>query len=88
MTIFGGHNGIPLDERLRRFAVLWRARHGVNPRRFGTESLNDSGFMETQARGRSIKFKTTNRVLTFMGRPPLGPLLRSEVEVGPHYDKG
>ena len=30
--------------------------------------------------GRSLRLETADRVLAFMGRPPLGPLLRAEVE--------
>ena len=80
MTTFGAHTGIPLDERLRRTVAAWRARHGVSARRFGTDALGDPGFVSSQMRGRSVRLVTADRVLAFMGYPPLGPLLRGEVE--------
>ena len=38
------------------------------------------GFVGLQARGRPLRVDTADRVLAFMGYPPLGPLLRAEVE--------
>ncbi len=80
MTTFGAHTGIPLDERLRRTVAAWRARHGVSARRFGTDALGDPGFVGSQMRGRSVRLDTADRVLAFVEYPPLGPLLRGEVE--------
>ena len=80
MTTFGAHIDIPLDERMRRTVAAWRARHGVSARRFGTDALGDPGFVGSQFRGRSVRLVTADRVLAFMGYPPLGPLLRGEVE--------
>ena len=80
MTTFGAHIDLPLDERLRRTVAAWRARHGVSARRFGTEALGDPGFVDSQMRGRSLRLATADRVLAHMGYPPLGPLLRGEVE--------
>ena len=80
MTTFDAHSGLSLDDRLRRIIALWRVRRGVSARRFGTEALGDPGFVGRQARGRSIKLDTADRVLAFMERPPLGALLRAEVE--------
>ena len=80
MTTFDAHIDIPLDERLLRTVAAWRARHGMSARRFGTEALGDPGYARTHLGGRSLRLETTDRVLAFMGRPPLGPLLRAEVE--------
>ena len=80
MTTFDVHTGLPLIERLRGTIALWRARHGVNARRFGTEAMGDPCFDVSLARGRSLRLHTADRALAFMGRPPLEPLLRAEVE--------
>ena len=80
MTTFGDNISLPLDDRLRRIIALWRTRRGVSARRFGVGALGDPNFVGRQARGRSIKLETADRVLAFMGYPPLGALLRSEVE--------
>ena len=80
MTKFGDNTDLPLNDRMRRIIALWRARRGMSARRFGMEALGDPNFVGRQARGRSIKLETADRVLAFMGYPPLGPLLRTEVE--------
>ena len=80
MTTFGVHTGLPLIERLRGMVALWRARHGMSARRFGTEAMGDPGFVGSLARGRPLRLHTADRALAFMGRPPLEPLLRAEVE--------
>ena len=80
MTAFDDNTGIPLDERLRRSIALWRVRRGMSARRFGVGALGIPGFVGLQARGRPLRVDTADRVLTFMGYPPLGPLLRAEVE--------
>ena len=80
MTAFDDNTGFPLDERLRRSIALWRARSGMSARRFGVGALGIPGFVGLQARGRPLRVETADRVLAFMGYPPLGPLLRAEVE--------
>ena len=80
MTAFDDDTGTPLDERLRRSIALWRARRGMSARRFGVGALGIPGFVGLQARGRPLRVDTADRVLAFMGYPPLGPLLRAEVE--------
>lgn len=42
--------------------------------------MGDPGFLRTLARGRSLRLRTADRALAFMGRPPLEPLLKAEVE--------
>ncbi len=80
MTAFKDDTDTPLDERLRRSIALWRARRGMSARRFGVGALGIPGFVGLQARGRPLRVDTADRVLAFMGYPPLGPLLRAEVE--------
>lgn len=52
----------------------------MSARRFGAEALGDPAFVFSQARGRSVRLATADRVLAFMGHPPLGPAFRREVE--------
>ena len=80
MTTPATHSELPLDQRLRRTVAAWRARHGMSARRFGMEALGDPNFVASQMRGRSVRLATADRVLVFMGHPPLGPVFRSEVE--------
>ncbi len=80
MTTPGTPSDMPFDERLRRTVAAWRARHGMSARRFGMEALGDPGFVASQMRGRSLRLATADRVLVFMGDPPLGPVFRREVE--------
>ena len=42
--------------------------------------MGDPGFVGSLARGRSLRLRTADRALAFMGRPPLEPLLKAEVE--------
>ncbi len=74
------HPDAPLDDVLRRLVAAFRERHGVSARRFGTEALGDPGFVFSQARGRSVRLATADRVLAFMGLAPLGQAFRREVE--------
>ena len=80
MTALDPHADMPLDDRLRRAVSAWRTRRGMSARRFGMEALGDPVFVFSQARGRSVRLGTADRVLVFMGRPPLGPAFRREVE--------
>ena len=52
----------------------------MSARRFGMEALGDPDFVFSQDRGRSVRLGTADRVLVFMGCPPLGPAFRCEVE--------
>ena len=45
MTTFDAHIDLSLDERMRRTVAVWRARHGVSARRFGTDALGGPGFV-------------------------------------------
>ncbi len=81
LTAFGDDTALPLDERMRRSIALWRERRGMSARRFGVGALGIPGFVGLQARGRPLRVDTADRVLAFMEYPPLGPLLRAEIEV-------
>ena len=74
------HAGIPLDDLLRRAVADWRERQGMSARRFGMEVLGDPAFVFSQEQGRSVRLRTADRVLVFMGCPPLGPVFRRELE--------
>ncbi len=74
------HPNARLDELLRRAVAAWRERCGMSARRFGAEALGDPDFVFSQARGRSVRLGTADRVLVFMGLAPLGPAFRREVE--------
>ena len=74
------HSDTPLDDLLCRAVAAWRERHGVSARRFGAEVLGDPGFVFSQERGRSVRLGTADRVLAYMGHPPVGPAFRGEVE--------
>ena len=74
------HSDMPLDDRLRLAVTFWRERHGVSARRFGMEVLGDPDFVFSLERGRSVRLATADRILVFMGCPPLGPAFRCEVE--------
>ena len=52
----------------------------MSERRFGAEAMGDPGFVGSLARGRSLRLRTADRALAFMGCPPLEPLLKAEVE--------
>ena len=74
------HSDMSLDDLLRQAVSAWRGRHGMSARRFGMEVLGDPDFVFSQDRGRSVRVATADRVLVFMGCPPLGPAFRREVE--------
>ena len=80
MAALDTRSELPLDDRLRRAVAAWRERRGMSARRFGMEALGDPDFVWSQARGRSMRLGTADRVLVFMGFPPLGPAFRREVE--------
>lgn len=80
MTTRDTHTDISLDDRLRRAVSVWCTRHGVSVRFFGVAALGDPDLPASQMRGRSMRLKTADRVLAFMGEPLLGPAFRNEVE--------
>ena len=80
MTALDIHPDTPLDDLLRSEVAAWREHNGMSARRFGTEALGDPDFVLSQARGRSVRLVTADRVLAYMGHPPLSPGFRREVE--------
>ena len=71
---------VTLEDRLRRAVAAWCWRRGVSARRFGADALGDRGFAYRQARGRTLQLATADRVLAFIGYPPLGPAFRLELD--------
>ena len=71
---------VTLDERLGRAIAAWCWRRGVSGLRFGVDALGDRGFISRLARGRSVQLPTADRVLAFIGYPPLGPAFRLELD--------
>ena len=71
---------VTLDERLRRAIAAWCWRRGVSGLRFGVDALGDRSFSSTLARGRTLQLPTADRVLAFIGYPPLGPAFRLELD--------
>lgn len=47
---------------------------------FGELALGNSGFVPSLSKRRSLSLDTADRVLRFMGEPPIGPMFRREVE--------
>lgn len=54
---------------------------GMSPTRLGIESLGDPTFVRRVMHDRVPRLDTADRVLDFMGRAPVGPVFRREVEV-------
>lgn len=71
---------VTLDERLGRAIAAWCWRHGVSGLRFGVDAMGDRSFASRLARGRTLQLPTADRVLAFIGYPPLGPAFRLELE--------
>ena len=69
-----------LDTDLRRSVRDHLERRGISSRRFGEEALGDAGFVASLTRGRSLRLDTADRVRVFMGKSPIGPAFRREVE--------
>ena len=70
-----------LDEALRRCVAGYLKRRRLSARQFGAAALGDPGFIGSRlGRGRTVSLYTTDKVLSFMGKRPLGPLFLCEVE--------
>ena len=70
-----------LDEALRRCVAGYVERRRLSARQFGAAALGDPGFIGSRLRrGRTVSLYTTDKVLSFMGKRPLGPLFLCEVE--------
>ncbi|MCY4002134.1 MAG: hypothetical protein OXF33_00270 [Rhodospirillales bacterium] len=59
----------------------WIARQAVSGRRFGEVAVGDPCLVAELRRGRSLRLRTADRLLAFMGMEPVGAAFRSEVEV-------
>lgn len=69
-----------LDASLRRTVLDYLKRSGLSGLQFGQLALGNPGFVLGLDRGRSLTLETADRVLRFMGRAPIGPMFRREVE--------
>ena len=66
-----------LQEAIRGFV----ARKGMTRTQFGEAALGNPGFLPSLTRSRSPRLDTADRVLAFLGKAPVGPAFRHEVEV-------
>ena len=58
----------------------WMARQGVSGRRFGEVAIGDPCLVAGLRRGRSLRLRTADRLLAFMGMEPVEEAFRREVE--------
>ncbi len=58
----------------------WMACQAVSGRRFGEVAIGDPCLVADLRRGRSLRLRTADRLLAFMGMEPVGPAFRREVE--------
>lgn len=56
------------------------ARQAVSGRRFGEVAIGDPCLVAELRRGRSLRLRTADRLLAFMGMEPVGPAFRREVD--------
>ena len=69
-----------LDDNFRRAVLAFLKRSGLSGCQLGELTLGNAGFVATLGRGRSQTLATADRVLSFMGEAPIGPMFRREVE--------
>ena len=69
-----------LDANLRRAVLDYLKRSGLSGLQFGQLALGSPEFVLGLDRGRSLTVEIADRVLRFMGRAPIGPMFRREVE--------
>lgn len=69
-----------LDTNLRHAVLSYLKRSGLSGLQFGELALDNPGFVLGLYKGRSLSLDTADRVLRFMGEPPMGPMFRREVE--------
>ena len=65
---------------LRQSIDSYMERHQMSGRRFGEAALSDPGFLAALNRGRSLRIDTADRLFVFMGKEPIGPGFRREIE--------
>ena len=58
----------------------WLVHEAVSRRRFGEIAVGDPNLVTQLRRGRSLRLRTADRLLAFMGMEPVGPAFRREVE--------
>ena len=65
---------------LQRYIDAFIQRHGMTRTGFGRAALGDRSFVFAFARGRSPRLDTADRLMSYMGLEPIGPVFRREVE--------
>ena len=69
------------DRMFLRAVRRYLRRVGMSRRAFGLAAVGDSKFMsERFGRGRTVRLATADKILVFIGLPPLRPLIEGEVE--------
>lgn len=69
-----------LDASLRHAVLSYLKSSGLSGMQFGELALGDPGFVLGLDKRRSLSLDTADRVLRFMGAPPIGPMFQREVE--------
>ena len=69
-----------LPAQFRDAAQAYLERTGTPPARLGKRALGDPSFVLRLLRGRIPRLDTADRVLAFIGEPPIGPAFRTEIE--------
>ncbi len=69
-----------LETRFRRIVAAYLTRSGMSARQFGIRALERPGLASSLDRGHTPSLDTVDRVLRFMGEPPIGSWFRREVE--------
>ena len=69
-----------LSNQFRDAVSAFVNRTGVSRSQLGREALGDPSFVLRLMRGRAPRLDTADRLLAFMGKSPIGPAFRSEVE--------
>lgn len=69
-----------LSHQFRETVDAYLTRTGMSPARLGQEVLRDPSFVMRLMRGRAPRLATTDRLLVFMGKSPIGPAFQAEVE--------
>ena len=68
-----------LDENVRRLVRAFLAHSPLGDEEFGQLVLGDPKFVANLDNGRPLTLQFADRLLRFMGEPPIGPTFRSEV---------
>ncbi len=70
----------PLLAGLQRKVAAYLEQTGMTGRQFDISALQSFGFVSRLNRGCAPNLDTADRVLRFIGEPPIGPMFRREIE--------